>query len=132
MTGTAGSTLDQMRSTLGFGSRPLSEVSRSYRELIDLLRTLNPRVDFRLANALFHRESFQAVDGVLPRPGRQPAGHPRGAPEDGLTLQRIVSVARAGARRARVACSRSYAKASSAASLQGSPMNATTKGMPSA
>ena len=65
MTGTAGSTLDQMRSTLGFGSRPLSEVSRSYRELINLLRTLDPRVDFRLANALFHREGFQMEEPFL-------------------------------------------------------------------
>ena len=59
MNGAAGATLEQMRSTLGFGSLPLSEVNASYEALIELLLTLDPKVDFRLANALFHRTGFQ-------------------------------------------------------------------------
>jgi serpin B len=59
MNGAAGATLDQMRSTLGFGTLPMAEVNASYEGLIELLRGLDPKVDFRLANALFHRTGFE-------------------------------------------------------------------------
>jgi serpin B len=59
MNGAAGATLDQMRSALGFGSLPMADVNASYEALIELLRGLDPKVDFRLANALFHRTGFQ-------------------------------------------------------------------------
>ena len=65
MNGTAGTTLDQMRATLGFGSLPMGEVNASYEGLIELLRGLDPRVDFRLANALFHRTGFQMEQPFL-------------------------------------------------------------------
>jgi serine protease inhibitor len=65
MNGGAGATLDQMRATLGFGSLPLAEVNASYEGLIELLRGLDPKVDFRLANALFHRNGFQMEQPFL-------------------------------------------------------------------
>lgn len=58
LNGAQGATRDQMRSTLGYGALSMDEVNRSYEELIDLLAGLDPRVDFRLANALFHRSEF--------------------------------------------------------------------------
>ena len=59
MNGAAGATMDQMRSALGFGSLPMAEVNASYGALIELLRGLDPKVDFRLANGLFHRTGFE-------------------------------------------------------------------------
>ena len=58
MNGARGSTLDAMRSTLGFGTLPLGEIDRSYRSLIDLLTELDPGVDIRLANAIWYRSGF--------------------------------------------------------------------------
>jgi serpin B len=47
-----------MRSMLGFGSLPLADVNASYKDLIALLRSLDRKVDVRVANALFHRTGF--------------------------------------------------------------------------
>ncbi|NJD20031.1 MAG: serpin family protein [Gemmatimonadetes bacterium] len=58
LNGAQGATRDQMRSTLGFGTLSMDEVNRCYEALIGLLGGLDPRVDFRLANALFHRDEF--------------------------------------------------------------------------
>jgi serine protease inhibitor len=58
MNGATGATLDQMRATLGFGALPLTEVNKSYHDLIELLRSLDRKVEVRVANALFHRTGF--------------------------------------------------------------------------
>ncbi|MGD8320275.1 MAG: serpin family protein [Gemmatimonadota bacterium] len=59
LNGAAGETRDQMRAALGFGSMPMTEVDRAYRNLMDLLVGLDDRVEVQLANAIFHRDSFQ-------------------------------------------------------------------------
>jgi serpin B len=58
MNGAAGATLDEMRSTLGFGTLPLAEVNGSYKSLIALLRGLDEQTDFRIANSIWYRDSF--------------------------------------------------------------------------
>jgi serine protease inhibitor len=58
MNGAAGETLDQMRSTLGFAGVELPEINSSYRSLIDLLRGLDRRVDFRIANSIWYQQGF--------------------------------------------------------------------------
>jgi len=65
LNGAQGATRDQMRSTLGFGSLSMDDVNRSYEDLIALLRGLDPDVDFRLANALFHRNEFVMESAFL-------------------------------------------------------------------
>lgn len=59
MNGARGQTLDAMRGTLGFAQIPLTDVNRSYRGLIDLLRDLDPRVDMRIANSIWYREGYR-------------------------------------------------------------------------
>jgi serine protease inhibitor len=59
MNGAAGGTLDQMRAMLGFGSLPMSEVDASYRGLLDVLESLDGHVELDIANAIFHRSTFQ-------------------------------------------------------------------------
>jgi serpin B len=58
MNGAAGPTFDEMRSTLGFGTRPSAEINASYRSLIDMLRALDKTVDFRIANSIWYRAGF--------------------------------------------------------------------------
>ncbi len=58
MDGAAGTTFDEMRTTLGFGTQSHDELNRSYQSLIALLRNLDRRVDFRIANAIFYDDAF--------------------------------------------------------------------------
>ena len=58
MNGAAGQTFDEMRSALAFGTRQSAEINASYRSLIDMLRTLDKTVDFRIANSIWYRAGF--------------------------------------------------------------------------
>jgi serpin B len=59
MNGAAGTTFDEMRATLGFPEAMTAlEINRSYRDLIALLRGTDRRVDFRIANAIWYRDTF--------------------------------------------------------------------------
>ncbi|HUQ83246.1 MAG TPA: serpin family protein [Gemmatimonadaceae bacterium] len=58
MNGAAGQTFDEMRASLGLGSRSSSEINASYRSLIDMLRGLDATVDFRIANSIWYRNGF--------------------------------------------------------------------------
>ncbi len=51
MNGAEGETLDQVRRTIGFGDRPVSQVNAAYKALIPLLSTLDPSVKMTFANA---------------------------------------------------------------------------------
>lgn len=58
MNGAAGATHEQMRTTLGFGASPDTEINAGYQGLISLLRGLDPRVDVRVANSIWYRNGF--------------------------------------------------------------------------
>lgn len=51
MVGSEGETLDEVRQTLGFGTRPVADVAASYKALIPLLTTLDPSVKMAFANS---------------------------------------------------------------------------------
>lgn len=61
MNGAAGTTFDEMRATLGFGTRPLAEIDQGYQSLIALLRGLDPQVNFQLANAIWYRQGMASA-----------------------------------------------------------------------
>jgi serine protease inhibitor len=54
MNGAEGTTFDEMRSTLGFGARSYQELNSAYESLIALLRGLDSKVEFRIANAIYY------------------------------------------------------------------------------
>jgi serpin B len=54
MNGAEGTTFEEMRTALGFGPRTYQELNSSYRSLIELLRNLDPKVEFRIANAIYY------------------------------------------------------------------------------
>ncbi len=56
--GAAGSTQVAMQEVLELEGMSLQEVNESYRSLIDLLRNLDPRVEFLLANSIWYREDY--------------------------------------------------------------------------
>ncbi|MGE0160916.1 MAG: serpin family protein [Gemmatimonadales bacterium] len=51
-------TFDSMRTALGFEAWTPEQINGAYRELIDLLRGLDPSVRFEIANALWAREDI--------------------------------------------------------------------------
>lgn len=61
--GARGATQEAMRATLGFGQLALPEMNRSYRGLLDLLTDLDPKVDIRVANAIWYRQGFPLESG---------------------------------------------------------------------
>jgi serine protease inhibitor len=63
--GAAGTTLDSMRSVLGFAGMPVADMAGAYHSLIDLLLSLDPSVDFRIANALWYEQSFSVLPSFL-------------------------------------------------------------------
>jgi serine protease inhibitor len=68
MTGAAGTTYDETRTTLGFGaSASETEIGESYKSLIALLRGLDPGVDFRIANSIWYRSGFPVDPAFLDR-----------------------------------------------------------------
>lgn len=56
--GAAGSTQRAMQTALELQGMSLEEVNQSYRGLIDLLRNLDPRVEFILANSIWYRHTM--------------------------------------------------------------------------
>jgi len=56
--GAAGSTRAAMAEALELQGMSIGEVNQAYRDLIDLLRGLDARVEFRLANSIWHRPQF--------------------------------------------------------------------------
>jgi serine protease inhibitor len=58
MNGAVGTTFDAMRTTLGFGTLPEADVNAAYRGLIAQLRARDPKVEFGLANSLWHETTF--------------------------------------------------------------------------
>jgi serine protease inhibitor len=56
--GAAGSTQVAMQEVLELQGMGLQEVNESYRSLIDLLRNLDPRVEFLLANSIWYRQGY--------------------------------------------------------------------------
>lgn len=58
MNGAAGTTYDQMRSTLGFGTTSEADINAGYKGLVSMLRGLDPQVDLRIANSIWYDKSL--------------------------------------------------------------------------
>ena len=67
MNGAAGTTFDEMRSTLGFGSMSLDQINQGYRDLIDLLLGLDPSVEMGIGNSIWYRQGLPVRADFLER-----------------------------------------------------------------
>ena len=63
--GAAGSTEDSMRATLELEGVSVAEVNESYRSLIKLLRELDPRVRFQIANSIWYLQGYTVEQPFL-------------------------------------------------------------------
>jgi serine protease inhibitor len=63
--GAAAATLQAMRDVLGFGGLVEDSVNSAYRGLIDQLRARDDRVEFRLANSIWHEQTFSVEPAFL-------------------------------------------------------------------
>ncbi len=68
MNGASGTTLDEMRSTLGFGAAELAEINDGYKGLLALQGGLDPSTTFTIANSVWYLDGFpfhqSFIDGV--------------------------------------------------------------------
>ncbi len=67
MNGAAGSTYEEMGSTLGFGTLTLDQINQGYRGLIDLLLDLDPTVQMAIGNSIWYRAGFPVKADFLDR-----------------------------------------------------------------
>ena len=65
MNGTAGATQAEMRTMLGFEDVSIADANEAYRSLIAMLRGLDPTVDFRIANSIWHEQGFPVEAAFL-------------------------------------------------------------------
>jgi serpin B len=67
--GARGETLDAMKTALGTSDFTRDEMNEAYRGLLDLLVSLDPKVDLGIANSAWAKEGFQIVPAFLDRVG---------------------------------------------------------------
>ena len=67
MNGAEGTTFEEMRSTLGFADMSLDEINQGYRDLMDLLLALDPRVELGIGNSIWYREGWPVRSDFLDR-----------------------------------------------------------------
>jgi serine protease inhibitor len=67
MNGAAGETWSQMRDALGFGGLEEPAINRAYHDLIELLRGLDPKVEFGLGNSVWARQGETFHEDFLDR-----------------------------------------------------------------
>ncbi len=65
LNGAAGRTYTQMQNTLGLTGLSNSEINQSYRDLAAVFGTLDPGVDFNIANSIWYRNTFSVLDTFL-------------------------------------------------------------------
>ncbi len=65
LNGAHGETYDAMKTTLELNGLSETEINESYSSLIELLRGLDPKVVFEIANSIWYRQGFQAEQDFL-------------------------------------------------------------------
>lgn len=65
LNGADGETYEAMRKTLELNGLSETEINESYRSLIDLLRGLDPKVIFEIANSIWYPQEFQVEHDFL-------------------------------------------------------------------
>ncbi|MBN2493459.1 MAG: serpin family protein [Deltaproteobacteria bacterium] len=63
--GARGSTEEGMRLALEYGDLTTGEINQSYRDLIDLLTGLDPKVSMEIANSVWVREGFEVLQAFI-------------------------------------------------------------------
>ena len=89
MNGASGSTLEEMRSTLGFGAAELAEINRGYKGLIALESGLDPSTTFGIANSIWYRQGFPVDQGFIDDVRQTFDAEVRASPFDRTTITAV-------------------------------------------
>ncbi|MEX2152503.1 MAG: serpin family protein [Gemmatimonadaceae bacterium] len=89
MNGAAGTTLDEMRSTLGFGTEELNAINAGYRDLMSLESGLDPSTTFQIANSVWYRQTFPFHQAFMDTVKKTFDAEVRGAPFDQSTVTQV-------------------------------------------
>lgn len=65
LNGARGETADSMRSTLALQGLGQDDINASYRTLIDLLRAIDPKVTFEIANSIWYRPELDVLPAFI-------------------------------------------------------------------
>lgn len=63
--GADGTTEQAMRNTLGYGNMTTNEINQAYRDLIDMIVSLDPLVEMQIANSIWYRKGFQVEQDFI-------------------------------------------------------------------
>ncbi len=63
--GARGTTEEGMRVALQYGDLTAEEINQSYRDLIDILTALDPKVTMEIANSIWIREGFEVLQAFI-------------------------------------------------------------------
>ncbi len=63
--GAAGETATEMKNILGYGELTKEEINIAYKNIINGLYSLDPKVKFNLANSIWNREGFNVKDDFI-------------------------------------------------------------------
>jgi serpin B len=63
--GTAGTTEEGMRATLEFGGLTREEINQGYKDLIELLCNMDPKVTMEIANSIWYRQGFEVLQAFI-------------------------------------------------------------------
>ncbi len=65
MNGAEGSTLDEMRSTLGYAGLSQDEINKTFKDLIKLLTNADPKVAMQIANSIWYKNNFYVEQNFI-------------------------------------------------------------------
>jgi serine protease inhibitor len=89
MNGADGATLDEMRSTLGFGAAELAEINEGYRGLMSLEGSLDPSTTFQIANSVWYLQGFMVHQSFIETVRDAFEAEVRASPFDQTTITQV-------------------------------------------
>lgn len=89
MNGASGTTLDEMRSTLGFGSAELAQINGGYKGLMALERGLDPGTTIQIANSVWYRQGLPVTQAFVDTVRQTFDADVRAAPFDQSTIKQV-------------------------------------------
>lgn len=91
MNGANGATLDEMRSTLGFGAAELASINEGYRGLMGLEKGLDPTTTFQIANSIWYRQGLPVHQSFIDVVRTTFDAEVRASPFDASTVAQVNS-----------------------------------------
>jgi len=89
MNGANGSTLDEMRATLGFGAADIAQINQGYKGLMTLEAGLDASTTFQIANSVWYRQGFSVTQTFVDAVTQSFDAEVKAAPFDQTTVKQV-------------------------------------------